>query len=37
MKEFYMESHGKGKIACHVWEPEGQPRGVVQLVHGIAE
>ena len=37
MKEFYMEFHGKGKIACHVWEPEGQPRGVVQLVHGIAE
>lgn len=37
MKQFFMNSHGKGKIACCLWEPEGQPKGVVQLVHGIAE
>ena len=25
------------QIHCSVWLPEGQPRGVVQIVHGIAE
>lgn len=37
MKEFYLPSVGKGNIHCCKWEPEGSPRGVVQIVHGIAE
>ena len=37
MTEFYLPSHGKGRIHCMQWTPPGQPRAVVQLVHGIAE
>ena len=37
MTEFYLPSHGKGRIHCVQWTPPGQPRAVVQLVHGIAE
>ena len=37
MREFYIESTGGGNLRCGVWMPEGQPRAVVQLVHGIAE
>ena len=35
--EFYFDSHGAGKIRCRGWLPQGEPRAVVQLVHGIAE
>ncbi len=34
--DFY-ESQGKGKIHACRWSPEGTPRAVVQIVHGIAE
>ena len=37
MTEFYLPSHGRGRIHCVPWTPPGQPRAVVQLVHGIAE
>ena len=37
MTEFYLPSHGKGRIHCVQWTPQGRPRAVVQLVHGIAE
>lgn len=37
MKEFYIPSKGKGNLHCCKWEPNGEVRGVVQLVHGIAE
>lgn len=37
MKEFFLPSLGKGNIHCCKWEPEGEVRGVVQIVHGIAE
>lgn len=37
MKEFSIPSKGKGNLHCCKWEPEGEVRGVVQLVHGIAE
>jgi alpha-beta hydrolase superfamily lysophospholipase len=37
MKEYMIESAGKGKIHCASWEPEGQPQAIVQIVHGIAE
>ena len=35
--EFYFDSRGAGKIRCRGWLPQGEPRAVVQLVHGIAE
>lgn len=35
--DFWFDSHGIGRIHCCRWEPEGSPRAVVQIVHGIAE
>ena len=35
--DFWFDSCGAGKIHCCKWTPEGQPKAVVQLVHGIAE
>jgi len=37
MQNFYMKSNGAGQIFCRVWEPEGTPRAILQIVHGIAE
>lgn len=37
MKEFFLKSLGKGRIHCCKWVPEGAARGIVQIVHGIAE
>ena len=37
MSSFYLNSAGHGRIYCRVWEPEGQPRAILQIVHGIAE
>ena len=37
MLEFEFSSHGAGMIHAYRWEPEGQLRGVVQIIHGIAE
>ena len=28
---------GSNSIHCRMWTPEGAPRGVVQMVHGVAE
>ena len=37
-REFYFpSSDGKTRIHAVEWLPEGEARGVVQLVHGIAE
>ncbi len=36
-QDFYFPSCGEGQIHGCRWETEGQPRAVVQLVHGIAE
>ncbi len=36
-KECWFDSHGIGRIHYCRWEPEMQPRAVVQIVHGIAE
>lgn len=33
----WFDSHGKGKIHCVRWTPEGTPKAIVQIVHGIAE
>lgn len=35
--DYYFDSCGAGKIHCCRWAPEGQPKAVVQIVHGIAE
>lgn len=37
MREFSFPSAGQGDIHCYLWESEGAPVGVVQIVHGIAE
>lgn len=35
--DFWYDSKGAGKIHGCRWEPEGEPRAVVQIIHGIAE
>ena len=37
MKEFYFPARLDTRIHCCQWIPEGKPRGVIQIVHGIAE
>ena len=37
MKEFTYASKGIGKIHGCLWEPEGEPKFIVQIVHGVAE
>ena len=37
MEEFYLDSCGAGHLHCALWKPEGEPKAVVQLIHGIAE
>ena len=38
MKEdFYFESCGSGRIHAKIWNCDGAPKGVIQIVHGIAE
>ena len=36
-KDGFYPSGGTGQIHYGCWEPEGQPKAVVQIVHGIAE
>ena len=36
-QDIWFDSKGAGKIHACRWEPEGQPRAVVQILHGIAE
>ena len=36
-RDFWFDSCGAGRIHCCKWVPDGQPRAVVQIVHGIAE
>lgn len=35
--EFTIPSSGAGQLHCCRWTPEGQPKAVLQIVHGIAE
>lgn len=35
--DHYFDSCGKGKIHYCKWMPEGQPKAVLQILHGIAE
>ena len=37
MLEFQMLSAGGGSLYCRRYEPDGTPKAVVQIVHGIAE
>ena len=37
MIDRYLPSAGGGQIHACIWEPEKTPKGIVQLVHGIAE
>ncbi len=37
MQEFDLISQCGGPLHCRLWLPNGHPRAVVQLVHGIAE
>ncbi len=36
-QDFFYPSQGRGKIHAALWAPEGRPRAVVQIIHGIAE
>ena len=36
-EDFWFDSCGAGKIHGCRWSPEGQPKAVLQIVHGIAE
>lgn len=36
-KDLWFDSCGKGKIHYCRWEPEGTPKAILQIVHGIAE
>ena len=35
--DIWFDSHGVGKIHACRWSPEGAPKAVVQIIHGIAE
>ena len=35
--DIYYDSCGSGRIRARIWEPEGNIRAIVQIVHGIAE
>lgn len=37
IQDFWMDSLGKGTLRCRKWLPQGQPKAVVQIIHGIAE
>lgn len=37
MKEFFIPSKGKGQLHCCKWDDVAEIKGVVQIVHGIAE
>ena len=37
MRNLYLRSAGGGLVFCRIWEPEGTPRAILQIIHGIAE
>ena len=37
MQEYFYPSCGKGNIHVCQWKPDGEIRGIVQIIHGIAE
>ena len=36
-QDFWFDSCGAGRIHCCRWTPAGEPKAVLQIVHGIAE
>lgn len=36
MREFYMDT-SVGKVHCCRWEPQGEIKGIIQIIHGIQE
>lgn len=36
-EDIFYDSRGTGKLHACIWQPEGTPRAIVQIVHGIAE
>ena len=36
MEQYYLQA-GSRSIHCCKWTPEGAPKAIVQIVHGIAE
>ena len=36
-EDFWFDSKGAGKIHGCCWKAEGEPKAVLQIVHGIAE
>ena len=36
-KDFWFDSQGVGRLHGVCWMPEGKPRAVLQILHGIAE
>lgn len=36
-KQIMFDSAGAGKICATIWEPQGNPLAIVQIIHGIAE
>ena len=36
-EDFWYASQGMGKIHGRRWLPQGEPKAVLQIVHGIAE
>ena len=37
VKEFWFTSCGAGMIYARSWEPNGKPKGILQIVHGIVD
>ena len=37
IKDFYYSSCGKGEIRARCWQPDRDPCGIVQIVHGVSE
>ena len=35
--EHWYPSCGAGQIHCLTWHPQGAPKGIVQIVHGISD
>lgn len=36
-KDFWFDSQGVGRLHGICWMPEGKPRAIIQIIHGIAE
>ena len=37
MQTFYLDPIDGVHLRCRIWKPEGTPRAIVQIIHGVAE